>query len=962
MKKAFAAFCCALLLLLATAKAIAAEEKPLRVGITDEESRMMVPATDAYGDMIRASLNEVAKYSNWSFEYAYGTEAELLEQLKAGRLDFIAGVYEREALAQDILYPQYLTGYTYAYLVASPENSGIQQNDFRSIRGKRIATVSASAGSSRLLGYLALNNINGTTIYTSSQDSALEKLRAGEVDMALVDAEHVNGYRVVSRFVVDPFYVVASKNASARVLALDNAYELIYTADPLFAETLSTKEGEQSLHSSRPVEPEETDFIKNLEPVKIAVADNLSPFQYYDENGDARGISVDILKALQAGTEIPFTFVRAKSVVEAREMVEQGSVDAMLDIVLRSNTENTDVVLTNPLLETNRIVVCNKYISYPAEGMTLALLPGMEHFQDAFAGTVVYGDTFRDCVAMVNNGTADYTYGATYFVEYGMGKQVFRNVQMLTLPDQIDQVVLAFRKPVQPRLLSLVNKGLHGITDESLQEIVLRNTALQESRHTLQSFIYAYPMLVIVLLLILTVLVIAIMVIMAILRARHSQELYKSQYTDELTGALNLQGYRREAVRLLQTKRQYAVSYGSVRNFQFINDQYGFEDGDYVLKQITQIYRGDMRENEIFCRISGGTFSALRLYETKAELEARLDRFHAAVHELHPQMDPSYHVKMVFGVYLDEEEECACDIFGMMDRANAIQQQISNSAEKNFAFYQKGVFDGIMRMQEMESKMEAALEREDFRVFMQPKYDLETMKPGGAEALVRWLDNGKMVPPGEFIPQFEKNGFISRLDRYVFTQTCKAVRRWLDEGMPVVPISINVSRVLLDEENFISDYTKIKHEYNIPDGLLELEFTEGILFDDVEKLIDIVQTLHKNGFPCSIDDFGKGYSSLTMLKNIPADTIKMDAQFFEAGLNERRDTVVIESVIGLAKALGMTTLAEGIETKEQVQYLHSIGCNMIQGYVFSKPVDIPTFERYLHEKVVEGRDPYAPLA
>lgn len=530
-----------------------------------------------------------------------------------------------------------------------------------------------------------------------------------------------------------------------------------------------------------------------------------------------------------------------------------------------------------------------------------------------------------------------------------------RNTRTIMLPGKTDRLAIGLIRPVKPELLSILNKAIRSISGETRDEIVARNTALSGQEHTLETFLYTYPTLVVAIL----VALVLVMVLIGVLRARHTRQLFRTKYTDEVTGALNLQGFRRTGARLLQSGRRYAITYESIRNLQYINDHYGYQAGDDILRRVARMMEKDINsETEAFCRVTGGVFVALRTYTDREAFLRRLDDFHDSLCEVAPENEPTNPIRIASGIYFAHEDDAAMDIFGMMDRASAAHQQIAGSAEQDCIIYEESFYNRILRNQEIESRMEAALDNGEFIVFLQPKFSLNTMRPAAAEALVRWRSVDGLIPPDEFIPLFERNGFVSQLDTYMFEQTCKLMRRWLDHRMPVVPVSVNVSRVLLRQHGFVQRYIDIKKKYAIPDHLLELEVTESALLEDEELLYSIVSKLHKAGFRCSIDDFGKGYSSLTMLKNLPVDTLKLDAQFFKKGVDDMRDDTVVRSVINIASSLGMMTVAEGIESKEQVTFLKNMGCDMVQGYVFSRPLDASSFEAYLHRKLIDGEDPY----
>ena len=238
-------------------------------------------------------------------------------------------------------------------------------------------------------------------------------------------------------------------------------------------------------------------------------------------------------------------------------------------------------------------------------------------------------------------------------------------------------------------------------------------------------------------------------------------------------------------------------------------------------------------------------------------------------------------------------------------------------------------------------------------VFLQPKYRLPEERIGGAEALVRWKSVTEgMIYPDEFIPLFEKNGFIIQLDLFVFETVCRTLRRWIDQGMAQVRISVNCSRLHFRDNNFLFEYIRIADKYNMDRSLIEIEVTESMVLENSSRLIHIIRNIKAAGFECSMDDFGSGYSSLNLIQTIPVDVLKLDKIFFHGeGVDLSRTEAVVTNIISMAKALSMETVAEGVEEREQVDMLKRAGCDYIQGYVFARPMDIPAFEKLVTDSV-----------
>jgi EAL domain-containing protein (putative c-di-GMP-specific phosphodiesterase class I) len=257
----------------------------------------------------------------------------------------------------------------------------------------------------------------------------------------------------------------------------------------------------------------------------------------------------------------------------------------------------------------------------------------------------------------------------------------------------------------------------------------------------------------------------------------------------------------------------------------------------------------------------------------------------------------------------------------------------------------------LQREIEITNSMDQALKNGEFIVYLQPKIELSGNTLVGAEALVRWKkSDNSLMPPNDFIPLFEKNGFVVYLDFYVYEEVCKKLRSWLDNGLSVVPISLNVSRIHLHDDDFVGELEKLVDRYEIPHHLLELELTESIFLNNTEEALNVMRKLQNIGFVVSIDDFGAGYSSLNLLKDMATDVIKLDKEFFGQGEMQKEEQIIVSSIISMAKQLNMKVLSEGVETKKQSDFLKSVCCDMAQGFLFAKPMPVLDFEKIMASK------------
>lgn len=435
--------------------------------------------------------------------------------------------------------------------------------------------------------------------------------------------------------------------------------------------------------------------------------------------------------------------------------------------------------------------------------------------------------------------------------------------------------------------------------------------------------------------------------------------LYDISTKDPLTNAYNFHTFKNKATKILsETNKKYALVYVDFADFKYINDVFGYSYGDNILINYARIIREELGQGELLGRVSADNFVILRHYTEKRDILTRQQQVDLKITEFMHNLHGGQALPVQCGIcYLEDLlEELQVD--GMLDRANYARKTVKNGLNIKYAVYDESIRRQLREEKSIENKMLSALEKEEFLVYYQPKVDLNTGKACQAEALVRWqTPEGLIIPPDKFIPVFEKKYLISALDQYVFQKVCALIRKRLDNGQPVDTISVNVSRLQFYNPNFVKTYADIKNKFRIPDNLLEIEITESIAFENVLLLEKNIDALKNSGFHISIDDFGAGFSSLSLLKNISIDVLKIDQSFFRQSLHKEKDRIVIKGIIELVNKLNIRTVAEGIETADQVAFLKEINCNMIQGYFFYKPLPENAFEEVLAQEYEKAAQP-----
>ena len=444
---------------------------------------------------------------------------------------------------------------------------------------------------------------------------------------------------------------------------------------------------------------------------------------------------------------------------------------------------------------------------------------------------------------------------------------------------------------------------------------------------------------------------------------RFIKEARNSLYEDALTGIRNFVKFQMDAEDIIKEspdKQWYIVSI-DINNFKYINDAYGYPVGDETLVYIADAIGSLLNEGEISCRVGGDEFAILLARRDLADLDRFFGEFRSKVKEAPICIRHKYFLKFNAGVYIVQPQN-RIPVAAMYDRAKLAYGSVQQKNGVDYYIFDEELRENILREKQIEQDMYAALENGEFEIYLQPKWDIQNGDTiVGAETLVRWNSPTRgMLYPSDFMPVLEKSGFIVEVDRYIFELVCSYFRNRLDSMLPVIPLSVNISEQDIKQPDFVDYYVSTKDRYKIPDGLLQLEFTESIVYEDIRSISLMIRKLQENGFVCSIDDFGKGNSSLNAIMDLPVNDLKLDMVFFRENNLHERTEAVLKSIISMAKALGMKTVAEGVESKNQVEFLRRVGCDEIQGYIFAKPMPARLMDDYINSipkrRILENTD------
>jgi EAL domain-containing protein (putative c-di-GMP-specific phosphodiesterase class I)/GGDEF domain-containing protein len=429
-------------------------------------------------------------------------------------------------------------------------------------------------------------------------------------------------------------------------------------------------------------------------------------------------------------------------------------------------------------------------------------------------------------------------------------------------------------------------------------------------------------------------------------RAELEHKLFLLTSVDQMTGLdrKDYFAYRTRAMLDAHPELEFVLVYWNVNRFRVINDVFSADTGDRVLVNISAKLKaltatlgtaGRLNDDKfIFCVASKQLRKKWLLENANITLISDTAAFT---------------FKSTFGIYEITDRSIPVDL--MMDRARLAQQSVAEFSlvqGNPYAYYDQNMRRQMLEDQYLLSQMNYALEEGQFKIYLQPVYDLSTGRVVSSEALVRWLHPTQgLIPPGKFISVFEKNGMISQLDRYIWNQAAAEIEKRLSAGLPCVPISINVSRVDFFTTTLLEELDEIVTSHHLPENMLRVEVTESAYTDDPDRIITMVREMRLKGFRVLLDDFGSGYSSFNTLKDMPIDILKIDMKFLEGFESSDKAGCILESIVEMAKKMHLDVIAEGVETEAQARFLFKTGCRKVQGFLYSRPVPVEEFYKLL---------------
>ena len=923
--------------------------RKIRVGYYGYKNLLSVDGNGNYSGYIHSYLTDIARHTGWQHEFVYSSLKDCLERLESGEIDLMVSLQKTPEREKKFSFSKNYVAMIYGMLCVNKEQGDVYYEDFEKFDGMRVGVLRGSNIRPNLLVYARANNFRVEPVDFDNSSQMFEALRGGRVDaVASSSLATIEGARVVAKFMPQPGHFVVRRGNEELLAELDEACSRLLAENFQYRELLLNKYYADSTLWQLTLTRREAEFLKTQRELTVAYDPNYHPVIYYDDEAkQVKGIAAAYLKHIAALTGLRFNFVRA----ENEQTMKAAAVAGTIDIVCAFDQYMGDGLGYNMSVSKP---YCDLPLSYAGisgkaqktSGFKTAVVRNRIGFwhdlRQAFPeASLAYHASLEDALEAVRKGEADYVLDNMYSLQSYLRQP--GNESLSLLPYAGGSQVLSFGVSLKhdSRLLNIFNKVINSTSPDVRSRLMISNIAQAPYHLTFGMFLKRYLYQLISFLLLMLA---ALTAYFWFLEKRKQKALAEIAYYDQVTKIRNIEKFKLDADELI-TGGKYVVVVFDINHFRTVTATFGHNEGRRVLRLLSKKLNGVLGRDEMLAHASNDIFLLLLHDAADSELRQRLLGMQQMLRREIGRSGSLYKFSLAFGVYRLAPEERNME--GIIDLADIARLEAKNGRGGGVVFYKSDLGEKVLREAEIIGKTEKAFQNKEFTVFYQPKFALVSQKPAGAEALVRWQATEGMIMPGEFIDIFERSGFIQKLDLYVFEQVCADLRRLLDEGRRALPVSVNISRLHLLDSDFVKDYGRIIEKYGVPPALLELEITENMPIDSEDFLVEVFNSLADLGVTLAVDDFGSGYSSLNVLHDMPFNTLKIDRLFFQDKTRSSKGRRIIETIVIMAQKLGMAVVAEGVESREQADFLQAIGCDFVQGYYFAMPLSAKEYEALL---------------
>ena len=700
---------------------------------------------------------------------------------------------------------------------------------------------------------------------------------------------------------------------------------------------------------------EQEQYIENNAGIDVIVHSDWQPMMYWDKGSQTyRGINIDVMNELSRISGLNFNFIPLDNSKECIQRLANGEVDIMFEHSINNldaATTTSEMYLEVPTMFVQVNEMCpNGKATVAMPNLDSALSKEvMKHYPQF---EYVESKTLQTDHNRLDKITATYIFIQAY--DFNVLRSVDSTIDYNIIFTDIRFPFNIYLSPkVDPLLLSILNQSIGQLSPKKMDAIVFEHTTNNATNVSFLGIIKENSIFIV------GFVATMFVVFAGVLWLSHRRTKHKLEtiaFVDDLTKISTMAKFSIDTPQQLKTAEasEYMLLHLDVNNFKYINNSFGYAIGDRVLIAITQHFTEHLNTGDILARNGGDNFIFFIKSLNGSQLKEWFDRICDVNEHINDILPKRYDLVFSVGTYVISD--ISMELSTMLDKANIARKSIKGSHFSCIAEYTQLMDRQVEWEKEVTLSMQLALDNHEFEAYLQPKYNLNGEYIVGAEVLVRWNHPQKgTIPPSMFISLFEQNGFIQKIDFFMFEQVCIYLNRWkaINPNHDPLTISVNLSRLHLNNTTLVEDLQSLAQKYGVSTKDIEVELTESLVFLNSELLISIMHRLKEVGFKISIDDFGSGYSSLNLLKDLPIDIIKIDKVFLDEAADTNRGQNIISSVIEMTKKLDLITVAEGVETEQQKEMLREMGCDIVQGYYYAKPMPVQEFEtRYIIDKEI----------
>ncbi len=686
------------------------------------------------------------------------------------------------------------------------------------------------------------------------------------------------------------------------------------------------------------------------------------PIFYMDQDtSEIKGIGVDLMRAAaeNAGYRVSFRSIKEDTIKNALDNNEYDIVMPFGSAI--SSADGKATVVTENLFRTPfTLVTEDKHSLSQLNDLRVGMLRSnagvAETVGNMYPGiSISMYETMQECVQALRDDDVDALLHNSYVWSYVLQKPSYSDLKIQpSTMFSMDFRAGTLDTPAGRAIIERLNCGINTITDTRRQAIILDYTSRRLYRYGISDYIYRYGWLMLALVLLFAALVLLVISKLRAFRKAGEEQVHQLINKDPLTGVLSMHGFRKRTEQLLRDNPDipYLISYNNIRNFKYVNDSLGRATGDELLRFWSRKSIEYMTDEEAIGRISGDHFVVLRRISGDDQMDNDERDILDPVRNYFTNQGNENRLQLCSGIYvLTAEDYRNIDVDRMLDYARVAEERVRKTRKDGYEFYNPEQWEKGQRITYICSHLQTALRSGEIQAWYQPQVDHKTGEIIGAEALCRW-NHSKLgwLRPDEFIPVLEESDLIYDLDKYIWETVCRDLHRWNEQG-EVRYVSVNLSRCdMLAERNIPGHFYNLIRTYDLDPSQLRIEITESAYVEDPELLISTTVKLREFGFRVEMDDFGSGYSSLHMLKDVPVDRIKLDLKFLSGVGDSEKGRIIVSHIVQMVDSLGMSMIAEGVENISQANFLESRGCSEMQGFYFYKPMPVEEFEAVMKQK------------